>query len=75
MPTKEEKAQFYKEIDKIVTETNGELNWLEAIIHYCTKTGMEVEVASTLVNEKLKKRLEEVATNNNYLKKTKRLNV
>jgi len=69
LPTKEEKNKFYHEIEKIVIETNGELNWIEAITHYCEKTGMEIEVASTLVGDKLKKKLTEVALEKNYLKK------
>lgn len=69
MATKEEKNNFYKEIEKIVADTKGELNWLEAIMHYCQKTGMEVEVATCLVDGKLKKKLEEVAISKNYLKK------
>jgi hypothetical protein len=69
MPTKDEKNQFYKEIEKVVSETKGELDWMEAISHYCNKTGMEIEVAATLINEKLKKRLEEVAVRKNLLKK------
>jgi hypothetical protein len=44
MPSKEEKLQFYKEIEKIVLSTKGELNWIEAVMHYCQNTGMEVEV-------------------------------
>jgi hypothetical protein len=75
MATKEEKAQFYKEIEKIIIETNGELNWIEAVTHYCQKTGMEVEVASTLINDKLRKKIEEVAVSKNYLKKRGKLNV
>lgn len=75
MATKEEKLAFFKEIEKIVSDTNGELNWIEAIVHYCQKTGMEIEVASSLVNDKLKKKLEECAINKNYLKKSAKLNV
>lgn len=73
MATREEKANFYREIEKVVLESKGELNWLEAITHYCSKSGMEIEVASTLVNDKLKKKLEEVAVSKNYLKKSARL--
>lgn len=69
MPTKEEKNKFYKEIEKIVADSKGDLNWIEAITHYCQTTGMEVEVAATLVGDKLKKKLLEVAIDKNYLKK------
>ena len=69
MPTKEEKNKFYLEIEKIVSESKGDLNWIEAITHYCQVTGMEIEVASSLVGDKLKKKLFEVALEKNYLKK------
>jgi hypothetical protein len=66
MATRDEKKTFYKAIEKIVNST--ELNWIEAITHYCETTGMEIEVAASLVNEQLKRHLEEVALNTNNLK-------
>ncbi len=73
MPTKQEKNKFYKEVETIVETL--ELDWIEAILHYCQQTGMEVEVASSLVGDKLKRKMTEVAINKNMLKKSNKLKV
>jgi len=66
MPTKEEMAKFAKAIDALVSKTD--YNYIEAIIEYCKQTGLEVEVAATLVNANLKSKLENDAMENNLLK-------
>lgn len=66
MPTKEEMAKFAKEIDKIVAETG--YNHIEAITVYCKQTGLEIEVAATLVNPNLKSKIQVDAMDNNMLK-------
>ena len=66
MPTKDEMMRFAKEIDKLVSETDQ--NYIEAITEYCKKTGLEIEVAATLVNANLKSKIENDAMENNLLK-------
>jgi hypothetical protein len=66
MPTKEEMAKFAREIDKIVAETD--YNHIEAITIYCKQTGLEIEVAATLVNPNLKSKIQIDAMDNNMLK-------
>ena len=66
MPTKDEMMRFAKEIDKLVSETD--YNYIEAITEYCKKTGLEIEVAATLVNANLKSKIESDAMENNMLK-------
>ena len=66
MPTKDEMMRFAKEIDKLVSETD--YNYIEAITEYCKKTGLEIEVAATLVNANLKSKIESNAMENNMLK-------
>jgi hypothetical protein len=66
MPTRDEMAKFAKEIDQLVSETD--YNYIEAIVNYCKTTGLEIEVASTLVNANLKAKLESDAMDNNLLK-------
>lgn len=73
MPTKKEKIQFFKEIEKIMIETKGDLNWIEAVCFYCSKNQIEIETAAQLVGDKLKKKLTEDATAKNYLKKSSKL--
>jgi hypothetical protein len=66
MPTKEEMKTFSLEIDKFVSERN--INHLEAIVEYCTETGLEMEVAATLINSNLKSKIELLASDLNMLK-------
>jgi hypothetical protein len=71
MPTREEMKNFAREIDTLVASTD--LNYIEAIIEYCNQTGMEVEVASTLINNNLKSKIENDAQDLNLLPRTARL--
>jgi hypothetical protein len=66
MPTKDEMAKFAKAIDALVSKTD--YNYIEAIVEYCKQTGLEIEVAATLVNANLKSKLEGDAMDNNMLK-------
>lgn len=66
MPTKDEMAKFAKSIDALVSKTD--YNYIEAIVEYCKETGLEIEVAATLVNANLKSKLENDAMDNNMLK-------
>ena len=66
MPTKDEMMKFAKEIDKLVAETS--YNYIEAIVEHCKRTGLEIEVASTLINSNLKARIENDAMEHNMLK-------
>ena len=66
MPTKDEMAKFAKAIDVLVAKTD--YNHIEAIVEYCKETGLEIEVAATLVNANLKSKLTDDAMDNNMLK-------
>ena len=66
MPTKEEMSKFAKAIDALVANTD--FNYIEAIVEYCKQTGLEIEVAASLVNSNLKSKLENDAMDNNMLK-------
>lgn len=66
MPTKEEMAKFAKAVSEIVAKTG--MNHIDAIVEYCTETGLEIEVAASLVNSNLKSKLENDAMDNNMLK-------
>lgn len=71
MPTKDEMLKFAKAIEKMVAETD--YNHIEAIVEYCKETGLEIEVASSLVNSNLKAKIEADAQDLNMLPKTARL--
>ena len=66
MPTKDEMAKFARAIDGMVANTD--LNYIEAIVEYCKKTGLEIEVAASLVNSNLKSKLANDALDLNLLK-------
>ena len=66
MPTKDEMSKFAKTIEGLVANTD--LNYIEAIVQYCKDTGLEIEVAATLVNSNLKSKLTADAMDLNLLK-------
>jgi hypothetical protein len=46
---------------------------MDAILDHCRNTGLEVEIASTLISSALKAKIREEAEDNNMLKKSSRL--
>ena len=62
--------KFAMEIEKIVA--NDELNYIDAILHYCEKNSLEVESITKLISKPLKERLKWDATRLNYMKRTSR---
>jgi len=66
MPTKDEMAKFAKAIESLVANTD--YNYIEAIVEYCKQTGLEIEVAASLVNSNLKAKLTSDAMDLNLLK-------
>jgi hypothetical protein len=71
MPTKDEMFKFQQEIENLVAGTD--YNYMEAIVQYCNQTGMEIELASSLVNKDLKAKIAIDAENLNMLPKAARL--
>ena len=71
MPTKDEMVKFAKAIDELVAETD--YNYIEAIVEYCKTTGLEIEVAATLINTNLKAQIESDAMDLNLLPKVNKL--
>jgi hypothetical protein len=71
MPTKDEMIKFAKAIDELVAETD--YNYIEAIVEYCKTTGLEIEVAATLINTNLKAKIESDAMDLNLLPKVNKL--
>lgn len=66
MATKDEMAKFAKAIDSLVSQTD--YNYIEAIVEYCKTTGLEIEMAASLINANLKSKIENDALDNNMLK-------
>ena len=69
MPTKQEQLAFSMEVEQ--TASIHRITYLEAIVHLCETTGLEVEVAARLISSNLKVRLAADAQDMNLLK-TKR---
>jgi hypothetical protein len=66
MPTKDEMLKFAKSIEGMVANTD--YNYIEAIVEHCKETGLEIEVAASLINQNLKAKIENDAMNSNLLK-------
>ena len=71
MPTKTEINEFSLLIENISYEEN--LNYIDSIVYQCEQTGMEIEVASSLLTSVLKAKIREEAEEVNLLKKTSKL--
>ena len=73
MPTKNEIQEFSDTILELA-ELSGE-SIMDTIIGYCEKSGLEVDIASTLISSSLKAKIREEAQELNLLKKTAKLPV
>ena len=62
--------KFAMDIEKIVVDE--ELNYIDAIIHYCEIHSIEVESVTKLISKPLKERLKWDAIRLNFMKKTSR---
>ena len=62
--------KFAIEIEKIVAE--DEINYIDAICHYCEINGLEVDSITKLVSKPLKERLKWDATRLNFMQPTSR---
>ena len=67
MPTKDEMKDFSLLIEKLAIDLR--CSHIDAIIEHCKKTGLEIEVASTMVSPKLKSLIRDEAHGQNMLKK------
>jgi hypothetical protein len=73
MPTLAEKEAF-----SLLIQENAQkqgIEHMEAIIDYCEKTGLEVEVAATLLSATLRSIIEIEARKKRYLQKSSQLPV
>jgi hypothetical protein len=66
MATKDEMKKFAIAIEGLVANTD--YTYLEAIVEYCKKTELEIEVAASLINSNLKSKIELQASDLNLLK-------
>ena len=64
------KDKFAEDIEELVLNTK--MNYIDAIVEYCSNNDIEVENVSKLLSRPLKEKLKANATDLNYLKKTSR---
>ena len=65
--------QFLKDIETLVNEKRME--YIEAVVFYCDKTGMEIETAAQLIkqNQKFKAKIRTEAEDLHFLQRTPKL--
>jgi hypothetical protein len=71
MPTKNEISEFSEMIGKL-SYVLGTTH-MDAIVHHCETTGMEIDVASSLISLALKSKIREEAEDLNLMKKSSKL--
>lgn len=71
MPSRDEIKNFSMLIEKLATDEH--LTLMDAICHHCKESGLEIEVAATLISSALKARIREEAQELNLLKKSSKL--
>lgn len=64
-------SRFAQEIEKLV-QTNVEMNYIDAIIHFCEQNNIDVESVPKLISKPLKEKIKYEAMELNFLKKTSR---
>jgi hypothetical protein len=71
MPTRDEIKEFSVLIENLAEKQK--LGLMDAICHHCKETGLEVEVAATLISSALKARIKDEAQELNLIKKSSKL--
>ena len=64
-------ARFAQEIESLV-QINAEMNYIDAIINFCEKNGIDVESVPKLISKPLKEKIKYEAQELNFLKRTSR---
>ena len=63
--------KFTNDIENLV-QNNNDMNYIEAICHYCEENSIEIESVSKLITKPMKEKLKYDAIQLNFLKKTSR---
>ena len=64
-------TKFAQEIETLV-QINVEMNYIDAIVHFCEKNSIDLESVPKLISKPLKEKIKCEATELNFLKKTSR---
>lgn len=63
-------AKFSMEIENLMKVSDGSMNYIECIVHYCSENNIEIETVSKLISKPLKEKIKYDAQRLNYMKKT-----
>lgn len=61
-------AKFSEAIENLVKESNGLLNYIEAVVTYCEENDIELDNINKLLSKPLKERIKFDAARLNYIK-------
>ena len=64
-------SRFAQEIEHLV-QINSEMNYIDAIIHFCEENSIDLESVPKLISKPLKEKIKYEAMELNFLKKTSR---
>ncbi len=64
-------SRFAQEIENLV-QVNIEMNYIDAIIHFCEQNNIDLESVPKLISKPLKEKIKYEAMELNFLKKTSR---
>ena len=64
-------AGFAEEIETLV-QVNKDMNYIDAIIHFCEQNSIDVESVPKLISKPLKEKIKYEAQELNFMKKTTR---
>jgi hypothetical protein len=65
-------SKFAMEIEKMVKESNGLINYIDAVVVYCEQNEVEIESVPKLLLKPLKEKIKRDAQYLNYVKRTSR---
>ena len=64
-------TEFAGEIEKLVAD-NNDMNYIDAIVHFCEVNSIELDTVNKLVSKPLKEKLKFDAQRLNFMKRTSR---
>jgi len=67
-------SKFAQEIETLVKD-NSDMNYIDAIIHFCEENNIDIESVPKLISKPLKEKIKYEAMELNFLKKTSRAKI
>ena len=64
-------SRFAQEIEKLV-QTNPDMNYIDAVVHFCEQNNIDVESVPKLISKPLKEKIKYEAMELNFLKRSSR---